>query len=211
MSKPSLAVRSWLSLPDLDLLATKTRLVVRKSRKFSPGAFLQSLLGSVVTGLASLNQIAACLGANAKNPMSRQSLHARFDFRSTAFLMAVLCDLMEQRFRTVRGEFEGSVIRRVLIEDASGQVMPKANSNTFPAHGNHHGATAGVKIDLAFDLLSGSIVSHSLQAATTQDKTIGKDFVSEVRRGDLVLRDMGYFSLGEFAICHPDVPCHPHG
>jgi hypothetical protein len=59
MSKPSLAVRSWLSLPDLDLLATKTRLVVRKSRKFSPGAFLQSLLGSVVTGLASLNQIAA--------------------------------------------------------------------------------------------------------------------------------------------------------
>jgi hypothetical protein len=57
-----------------------------------------------------------------------------------------------------------------------------------------------VKIDFAFDLLSGSIVSHSLQAATEQDKTIGKDFVSEVRRGDLVLRDMGYFSLGEFAI-----------
>jgi IS4 transposase len=198
MSKPSLAGRSWLSLPDLDLLATKTRLVVRKSRKFSPGAFLQSLLGSVVTGLASLNQIAACLGANAKNPMSRQSLHARFDFRSTAFLMAVLCDLMEQRFRTVRGEFEGSVIRRVLIEDASGQVMPKANSNTFPAHGNHHGATAGVKIDLAFDLLSGSIVSHSLQAATEQDKTIGKELVADVRLGDLVLRDMGYFSLAEF-------------
>jgi hypothetical protein len=41
--------------------------------------------------------------------------------------------------------------------------LPKANCDNFPAHGNHRGATAGVKIDFAFDLLSGSIVSHSRQ------------------------------------------------
>ena len=55
-----------------------------------------------------------------------------------------------------------------------------------------------MKIDLAYDLLAGTIISHSLQAATTQDKTIGRELVTEIRRGDLVLRDMGYFSLGEF-------------
>ncbi len=55
-----------------------------------------------------------------------------------------------------------------------------------------------MKIDLAFDLLTRSIISHGLYAATEQDKTIGKEFVVEVRRGDLVLRDMGYFSLSEF-------------
>ena len=198
MSKPSLTSRSWLSLPDLDSIATKTRLVIRRSRKFSPSGFLQTLLGSVVTGLASLNQLAANLKDLLPASMARQSLHARFDIRSTAFLMAVLCDLMEQRLRPAAAALGGTEIRRVLIEDASGQVMPKANSDNFPAHGNHHGATAGVKIDLAFDLLSGTIVSHSLQAATEQDKTIGKDFVAKVQRGDLVLRDMGYFSLGEF-------------
>jgi len=42
------------------------------------------------------------------------------------------------------------------------------------------------------------MVSHGLYAATEQDKSIGKEFVAEVRRGDLVLRDMGYFSLSEF-------------
>lgn len=200
MSKTSPAGRSWLSLPDLDLLATKTRLVVRKSRKFTPSGFLQSLLGSVVTGLASLNQLAASLKELLPAAMSRQSLHARFDIRSTAFLMVVLCDLMEQRFRPAVAALGGTGIRRILVEDSSGQVLPKSNCDNFPAHGNHRGATAGVKIDFAFDLLSSSIVFHSLQAATEQEKTIGKDFVSEVRRGDLVLRDMGYFSLGEFAI-----------
>ena len=44
--------------------------------------------------------------------------------------------------------------------------MPKSNADAFPRHGNHHGKTAGVKIDLAFDLLTSSIVSHGLYAAT---------------------------------------------
>jgi Transposase DDE domain len=55
-----------------------------------------------------------------------------------------------------------------------------------------------VKFDFDFDLLTGSIVSHSLQADTEQDKSIGKEFVIEVRRSDLVLGDMGYFRLNAF-------------
>jgi hypothetical protein len=45
-----------------------------------------------------------------------------------------------------------------------------------------------VKIELAYDLLAGTVISHSLQAATTQDKTIGGELVAEIRRGDLLLR-----------------------
>ena len=52
---------------------------------------------------------------------------------------------------------------RILIGNASGQVMPKSYANAFPAHGNHYGKTAGVKIDLAFDLLTGSIVGKQGQ------------------------------------------------
>ena len=109
--------------------------------------------------------------------------------------MAVLCDLRQQRYRTIATAFGSRAIQRILIENASGQVMPKSNADAFPAHGNHYGKTAGVKIDFALDLLTGSIVSHSLQAATEREKSIGKEFVIEFRRSDLVLRDMGYFSL----------------
>ena len=198
MSKALPAGRSWPSPPDLDLIASQTRLVIRHSRKFTAAGFLQSLLSSVATGLASLNQIAGDLKDRNHPGMARQYLHQRFDIRSTAFLMRVLCDLMQQRYRAAATSINSGAIQRILIEDASGQVMPKSNADAFAAHGNHHGKTAGVKIDLAFDLLTGSIISHSLQGATEQDKTIGKEFVIEVRRGDLVLRDMGYFSLSEF-------------
>lgn len=198
MSKSLPTDLSKLVLPDLDVIASDTKLVIRKSPKFSPGGFLQSLLSSVATGQGSLNQIASELKDRTQAAMARQSMHDRFTPKSTAFLMAVVCDLMEQRFKPAGTALEGTKILRIMIEDASGVGFPKANSEAFPAHGNHHGATAGVKIDLAFDLLSQTIVSHSLEAATTQDKVIGKEVIVEVRPGDLVLRDMGYFSLNEF-------------
>ena len=193
------AGRSRPSLPDLDLIANKTRLVIRKSLKFDPGAFLQTLLSSVVTGHASFNQLAADLKDRVGAPMARQSLHERLGEESTAFLVSVLCDLMEQRYQPAASVLRDGPILRVIIEDSSSQVMPKANAAAFPAHGNHHGPTAGVKIDFAFDFLSDRIINHTLQQATEQDKTIGRDVIGEVRRGDLVLRDMGYFSLGEFS------------
>ena len=101
--------------------------------------------------------------------MARQSMQDRFTTKTTAFLMAVICDLMEQPFKSAGTALAGTGILRVVIADASGLGFPKVNAETFPAHGNHHGKTAGVKIDLAYDLLSQTIISHSLEAATTQD------------------------------------------
>ena len=198
MSSNSSTDCSKLILPDLNLIASQTKLVIRKSARFTPDAFLQSLLESVVSGLASINQIAGSLKERVPRAMARQSLHERFSPQSTAFLMSVHGNLIEQCFEPTRIALKRTALNRIIIEDASGQVMPKSNAANFPAHGNHHGSTAGVKIDLAYDLLTGSTISHTLEQATTQDKTIGKNLLVEVQKGDLVLRDMGYFSLVEF-------------
>lgn len=185
-------------LPGLDLIASETKLVIRKSPKFSPDGFIQALLSSVATGQASSNQIAADLKMRVEASMSRQSMHERFTHKSTAFLLITLGDLMKQRFEPARPALEGSNIKRIVVQDSFGQMMPKSNSESFPAHGNHQGATAGVKIDFAFDLLAGEVISHILEQATTQDKIIGKEVIGEIKIGDPVLRDMGYFILDEF-------------
>lgn len=198
MSKALPTGRSWPSLPDLDLIASQTGLVVRKSTRFTPDAFLQSLLAAVALGKGSFNDMVGIIKPLVDSPMARQSFHERLSPRSTAFLLAVLADLMEQRYQPAAAALAGGAIRRFLVEDSTTLAMPKTNAATFPAHGNRHGHTAGVKIDFAFDLLTSAIVSHTLQLATEQDKTIGKEFVVEVRAGDLVLRDMGYFIFAEF-------------
>jgi hypothetical protein len=198
MQRNSPADSSLLTLPDLDALARETRFVVRESPKMDPSAFLQTLSGAVASGLASLNQIAMGLSQRTGVPILRQAIHGRFSEASTAFLTGVMHRLFGQRFSSGLSNQNLSGIRRILVEDSSVQAMPKANAETFPAHGNRHGSTAGVKFDFAYDLLSGEVAGHSLQSATEQDKTIGKEFVAIVQENDLVLRDMGYFSLAEF-------------
>lgn len=71
MSMTSPVGRSRPCMPDLYFLPTQTRLVVRNSPKFSPGAFLQSLLSSVATGMASLNQIVGDLKGRVDAPTRR--------------------------------------------------------------------------------------------------------------------------------------------
>ena len=187
-----------LTLPDLASLARETGFVVRESPKMDASVFLQTLSGAVASGFASLNQIAMGLSRRTGRPISSQAIHGRFSEASTAFLTAVMHRLFGQRFSSGLSGGRLGVIRRILVEDSSVQTMPKANAATFPAHGNRYGSTAGAKFDFAFDLLCGEVASHTLEAATEQDKTIGKEVVAIVRENDLVLRDMGYFSLAEF-------------
>lgn len=187
-----------LTLPDLASLARETGFVVRESPKMNASVFLQTLSGAMASGFASLNQIAMGLSRRTGRPISSQAIHGRFSEASTAFLTAVMHRLFGQRFSSGLSGGRLGVIRRILVEDSSVQTMPKANAATFPAHGNRYGSTAGAKFDFAFDLLCGEVASHTLEAATEQDKTIGKEVVAIVRENDLVLRDMGYFSLAEF-------------
>lgn len=198
MQRISPADSSLLILPDLDALARESRFVIRQSPKMDPSTFLQTLCGAVASGFASHNQIAMGLSQRSGAAISSQAIHGRFSEASTAFLTGVMHRLFGQRFSAGLSNGTLGMIRRILVEDSSIQTLPKANAGAFPAHGNRHGSTAGVKFDFAYDLLSGEVASHTLEAATEQDKTIGKEFVAMVRENDLVLRDMGYFSLAEF-------------
>lgn len=198
MRRISPADSPLLILPDLDALARKTFFVIRESPKMDPSTFLRTLSGAVSSGFASRNQIAMGLSRRTGVTITGQAVHDRFSEASTEFLTAVLRRLFGQRVCSGLSGGNPGTLRRIPVEDSSVQTMPKANAELFPAHGNRHGGTAGMKIDFACDLLAGEVVSHTLESATEQDKTIGKELVAMVRENDLALRDMGCFSRAEF-------------
>ena len=131
--------------------------------------------------------------------ISRQGVHQRINKFAVAFLIQIISDLLTNHSADVLDEFSHSGFKRILVEDSSTLRLPKANAELFPAHGNASGPTAGVKCDLCYDLLSQEPVKFDLHCATQQDRTIGRDTLALARKNDLLLRDMGYFDLSEFA------------
>ena len=182
----------------LEHLARKTELIVRTSAKFSADGFALGIFKSVLTGRASFNQLAMHMGLSEHQAMTRQAIHKRVDQSAVAFMIATTGQAINQRWNE-EALVATKRFNRILIEDSSQSKTDKGNAEDFPAHGNGKGKTAGCKIDLAFDLVTGEPISEALHLATEQDRQIGKDLVDLVKPFDLILRDMGYFSLGEFS------------
>jgi len=131
--------------------------------------------------------------------MSKQGVHKRINRYAVSFLLGVVKELLTNHSADVLAEFESAGFTRILVEDSSTLRLPKTNAELFPAHGNASGTTAGVKCNLCYDMLSQNPVNFDLYSATEQDRVIGKETLAQARKGDLVMRDMGYFDLSEFS------------
>ncbi|MED3496902.1 IS4 family transposase, partial [Bacillus thuringiensis] len=55
--------------------------------------------------------------------------------------------------------------------------------------------TAGIKIQLEYDLHSGQFLNFQIGPGKNNDKTFGTECLDTLRPGDLCIRDLGYFSL----------------
>lgn len=191
--------RSDINLPDLHEIAINTGFIERESTKMDASKFVQTVIEAAISGAGSCNQMAANLGNRTLDPMTSQGMEERFKKDSiVAFFTAVHEALLNAHLAPISDVLSGSKINRFLVEDSSGKKLPKSNSVAFPAHGNYFGSTAGVKINLVYDVLNAVMISHTLHRATEQDKTIGKDSLTHLQPNDLLVRDMGYFSLSEF-------------
>ena len=168
-------------------------MVSRSSHKFTPGAFVLALLGAVSGGASSLNQIAAGLACLAPRAMSRQALTKRLSEKSSAFLEGVIGAVVARRAGRAFTALRGGPFRRVLVEDSTVVSMFKGNAEAFPNNGNGKADTAGCKLDLVTDLLSGQAVAARFCAAREPDQKLASEIFEHCREGDLVLRDMGYF------------------
>lgn len=184
-----------LSFSDLDSIARKSGLILRRSLKFSASGFLLALLRSVTKGDASLSHLAMQLGTLQSGAMSRQGMHKRFSPASTSFLLGVYQRLLKEKSRGAFEGLENAPFKRVLVEDSTIISMAKSNAGHFPNNGNGRTATAGCKCLLLTDLLSGDVLSSDLHNARDSDQALGREILDHCRQGDLIVRDMGFFNL----------------
>lgn len=173
------------------IFAILSNLIVRKSKTFKPEVFLLALMKVVQQGKSSLNKIVMEMTEiDPKCSISPQALHKRInreDFFLEKFLNLCIGLMISQGITETKKHAEK--FGRILTEDSSFVKMLKSCSELFPAHGIRHGQTAGIKLNLIFDLLTGLPLECSTYGATTFNSSIrGKNTWSRLEisteRGD---------------------------
>ncbi len=114
------------------------------------------------------------------------------------FLQQVLAELLNQKLSSTKLLFSPytSIFKRIRILDSTAFQLPDVFSSVYPgAGGCSH--TAGVKIQLEYDLLSGQFLHIHTGPGKQHDRTYGSLCVPTVTANDLCIRDLGYFQDGK--------------
>lgn len=128
--------------------------------------------------------------------MSPERLNKRFDKKAVEFLKYIFSVLWKSKlFETLAISSAAlTYFQRIRILDSTIFQVPKHLAPVYPGSGGC-AQTAGIKIQLEYDLRSGQFLNFQVGPGKNNDKTLGTECLGTLRPGDLCIRDLGYFSL----------------
>jgi hypothetical protein len=173
-------------------------LVQRKPRKISPLAYLKAGLLLVTEHTISLSTWAILLGLVTHQTISKQAVFEQLDPSAVNFFNSVLAcvlGLAIARPKCLSLDWN-CPFRRILVQDSTTAKLSEKLADIFPGGANQHGETPGVlRIQAVYDLLKQQWVSFGLSSYRRNDQKASPDILTHVRKGDLILRDLGYFAI----------------
>ncbi|MEH6976188.1 IS4 family transposase, partial [Bacillus pseudomycoides] len=189
-------IQSLLSPNTLRDLAKDVGFVQRTSKYQAKDLVALCVWMSQNVATTSLTQLSSCLEASTEVLISPEGLNQRFNKTAVQFLQHILAELLNQKLASsipISSPYT-SVFKRIRILDSTAFQLPDSFSFVYPgAGGCSH--TAGVKIQLEYDLLSGRFLHIHTGPGKQHDRTYGSLCVPTVTANDLCIRDLGYFHL----------------
>ncbi|ACJ78828.1 Transposase for insertion sequence element IS231B [Bacillus cereus BDRD-ST26] len=135
--------------------------------------------------------------------ISPEGLNQRFNTSAVKFLEQVLAKLLTQRIHSTK-EITHQYIttfKHIRILDSTTFQLPDKFSLHYQGSvGSSH--TAGVKIQLEYDLLSGKFLHVYVGEGRKNDKTFASTSLQTIQQKDLYIRDLGYFDLHDLQKIH---------
>ncbi|PGM96485.1 IS4 family transposase [Bacillus cereus] len=170
---------------------------VKRKRKFL-GNELATICIWVSQHIASDSLIRLCSQLHAATGilMSPEGLNKRFNMKAVEFLKYIFSALWKSKLceTSVIQSSSLNYFQRIRILDATIFQVPKHLASVYPGSGGC-AQTAGIKIQLEYDLHSGQFLNFQVGPGKNNDKTFGTACLDTLRPGDLCIRDLGYFSL----------------
>jgi hypothetical protein len=169
----------------------------RRASKLSPEVFFDLLFyASSLTLNSSLEHLVSHLYSFHGIEICKQSLDERFTSKTVDFVKAVLSRLIRAQFSdTLISENFCANFNHVRIKDSTTFKAPDNLADNYSGNG---GGAAGITIQYEFDLKTGEFLDLTITEASRNDQTDSSETSGNISENDLILRDMGYFSISVF-------------
>jgi hypothetical protein len=177
---------------DLDRLAKESGWS-RKGRKVTALSWCMSLCMVSTYKAPSLRITAHVMGLINVLTISKQALHKRLNKGGAELLKKVLQSILASKINHSNNLKFGR-FKRVLIQDSTNNQLPQSLKKDYPGSKNKNSSSAILKIQAIYDMVGNQFVNFTLSPFTRNDQAAALDILEVIEEGDLILRDLGYFT-----------------
>jgi hypothetical protein len=127
--------------------------------------------------------------------LSKQSLDERFGEASMSFMLSLLQSFLGQQVTSVF--WDQQLLKKfnhIRVTDSTKFDVPKEFKEILSGFNGKPSSAAGISIQYEFDLKSGGVLSLDIDSATSSDSVFAGKAMDCICKGDLVIRDLGYYS-----------------
>jgi hypothetical protein len=192
-------LKKCFSKAEIEEIAIETGFVKRKG-KITACEFV-CLCCFMDVEVANHTLVTLCTKLSAKTGVviSNQALDQRLNERCVEFLKKIFDKLLRQTISNTTHipDLWDDDFKRIRILDSTAFQVPKSYMNIYPGSGGCS-QPSGVKIQLEYELKSGNFMNVAVGAGSGSDNTFGSKIRDTIKAGDLILRDLGYFSFEDF-------------
>lgn len=158
---------------------------------------MDALLYDVSSDQKSLDQLSQQLHSEHALSVSKQGVNARFSTGSVKFVKSVLAAVMSSQACLKDEQHALDLFKRVRIKDSTTFELHDSLADRFRGFGNgttSPNSKAAVSVQYEFDIKGSTITHLNLKPAVQSDAKDAVETKEDVEAGDLILRDVGYFS-----------------
>ncbi len=187
-------ISDFFSENKIDKIARASKFIQRES-KLKAHMFLESIMFNAFDNTqTSLNDYTDSLFLRHNVKVSKQAIYERFNKHSVHFVKTVLKQLIKSNLNSHINSIDFTTFKRVLIKDSTAFELPSYMKRKYAGNGGNSSESA-VRIQYEYDLKSCDVIDLSLNSSKINDYTNAKRTMSKVRKGDLIVRDLGYSAL----------------
>lgn len=165
----------------------------RSGGKITARNWLRAMLAVSGSESASLRGLAFCLGLEGPS-VSKQAVHERMGGSEALMGLALARSLAA---RAPAAALPRGAFRRILAQDSTAVALPDRLRGRFAY--SFSGGAAMMRVQAVYDLLAGRFVSLDLRPHLETDQKASPGIAAELGPGDLLVRDLGYYSYEAFA------------
>ena len=186
-------VKEKLAAIGFDKLVRTSGFDTKYKKKISAFAFLFGFMKMYSARHHSLRAWASCIGSIIGERVSKQAVDHKFTMRHASGLEAVLQALMHKQYQcaSLQDDFG-----QVLVQDSTCWSLPVALARHFPGSHSKTGIAATARLQVCYDIKGNRFKEFTLQSFRDNDQKHAASVLQWADKGDLVIRDLGYFKVG---------------